>query len=78
MAISHAISPAPREEWEELVAADTDVVIEQTPMWIDAMQTACGFTDASRLYRLGDGRRFVLPLARRSGIGPLVGFASDR
>lgn len=76
MAITHAISPAPRHEWNELVLADRDAVTEQTPVWMDALAAAGGFRDASRLYRFGDGRRFVLPLVRRSGYGPRTGFGT--
>lgn len=46
---------------------DPSTLPEQTPEWLDAMAAAGGYEDASRLYEFRDGRRFVLPLARRRG-----------
>ena len=77
MAIKDALSPAPRAAWDEIVGADPDALIEHTPMWLDAIRTAGNFRDASRLYRLDDGRRFVLPMVRRlPAPAPRSGFAS--
>lgn len=75
MLITDACSPAPRLEWDELVASDPDVVLTQTPIWTAALASARGFHDASVLYRLEDGRRFVLPMVRRwSAPAPRAGF----
>lgn len=58
-----------RDVWREVLAADPDAVATQTPEWMDSLATR-GYTDASRLYLLSDGRRLVLPLAarRRAGV----------
>ena len=63
------VSPVPRDIWREVHAADPDAVVTQAPEWADALATR-GYTDASRLYELADGRRLVLPLAarRRAGV----------
>jgi hypothetical protein len=66
-------SPAPRAAWSDVVAADPGALPEQTPEWTDAICAVEGCTDASRLYEFADGRRFVLPLVRRSGLRGLGG-----
>ena len=65
--VSQVISPAPRSQWEALVAADPTSLTDQSPAWMDVLVESGGHVDASRLYVLEDGRRFVLPLARRTG-----------
>ncbi len=60
-------SPAPREVWSELAAADTDGLVTQTPQWMDALCASGAYRDASRLYSFEDGRQVVLPLARQTG-----------
>ena len=70
-------SPAPRDVWTALVRDDRDALLSQTPEWMDCLVAFGSYEDASRLYELPDGRRFVLPLARRSGLaGRLTGPAS--
>ena len=61
-------SPAPRDVWAHVVAADPGALPEQTPEWTDAVCAVEGCSDASRLYEFADGRRIVLPLVRRSGL----------
>lgn len=65
------VSPVPRDVWREVHAADPDAVVTQSPEWADALATR-GYTDASRLYELADGRRLVLPLAARRRAGVTV------
>jgi Acetyltransferase (GNAT) domain len=65
------VSPVPRDVWREVLAADPDAVVTQSPQWADALTTR-GYTDASRLYELADGRRLVLPLAARRRAGVTV------
>ena len=60
------ITPAPRDVWHELAAADPSGLVSQTPEWIDVLCRS-GYEDASRLYRTADGRRLLLPLVRRRG-----------
>jgi hypothetical protein len=62
-------TPLTRHVWREVLAADPDAVVTQSPDWMDCL-AARGYSDASRLYVLRDGRRLVLPLAarRRAGV----------
>lgn len=62
------ISPAPRDEWRVVVAGDSSALPEHAPEWVDALCAAGPYRDASRYYRLFDGREFVLPLVRRTGV----------
>jgi hypothetical protein len=50
-----------------VVAADRAALPEHAPDWVDAICQAGPFTDATRLYTASDGRRFVVPLVRRTG-----------
>lgn len=70
--VERVVNPAPRAEWEELVRLDPTSLVDQSPAWMDVMAASGPYEDASRLYELSDGRRYVLPLARRCGVaGPL-------
>lgn len=62
-------TPAPREVWLELLETDPDALVTQSPGWLDVRCELGGYRDASRLYELPEGRRLVLPLVRRSGLG---------
>ncbi|MEJ2861117.1 GNAT family N-acetyltransferase [Actinomycetospora flava] len=74
-------SPAPRDEWRRLLAADPQAVATQTPEWLDCLCARTGretkrsgarpwkTVDASRLYDLPGGRRGVLPLVARTVAG---------
>ena len=66
-------SPAPRDVWADVVSADPGALPEHTPEWTDAVCAVERCTDASRLYEFVDGRRYVLPLVRRSGVRGLGG-----
>ncbi|MBF9066532.1 GNAT family N-acetyltransferase [Streptacidiphilus fuscans] len=66
------VSPAPRSEWNRLLAGDPASSVFQTPAWFDAVIRLTGGRDASRLYTTGDGRRLLLPLVRRSLIPGIV------
>ena len=59
-------TPAPRTAWRELIAADPDVLVMQSPEWVDAICAGGGYVDASRLYETPAGTRLVLPMVRRS------------
>jgi hypothetical protein len=65
-------SPAPRDAWRRVLAADPDAVATQTPEWLDCLCDARGRTDASRFYQLPDGRALVLPLAATTYAGVRV------
>jgi hypothetical protein len=68
------IAPAPRQCWRSVLADDSRALPEHAPEWIDAMADSGSYADASRLYEFKDGRRFVLPLARRRGAGVIGGW----
>ena len=70
-------SPAPREEWRELLALDPFALETQSPEWADAMRLSRHYVDASRLYEFANGRRVVIPLLRRSLGGVTVLEASN-
>lgn len=65
-------SPAPRDVWRRVYAADPNAVATQSEEWLDCLCAAHGRRDASRLYELADGRRLVLPLAARRIAGARV------
>src|SRR6476469_3830137 len=67
-------APAPRGQWRSALAADPLALPEHAPEWVDAVCAFGPFIDATRLYELPDGRRFVLPLVRRSGLGGIGGW----
>jgi hypothetical protein len=70
--VDRVVTPAPRNLWDALVAADPTSLVDQSPAWTDVMAATGPYRDASRLYELSDGRRVVLPLVRRRGaLGPV-------
>jgi hypothetical protein len=67
-----AVGAAARSAWERAAAGDRTAVASQTPAWMDAACSVARWRDATRLYEEADGRRLILPLARRErGIDPL-------
>ncbi|HYH32104.1 MAG TPA: GNAT family N-acetyltransferase [Pseudonocardia sp.] len=64
---------APRDQWRAVLADDPLALPDHTPEWVDAVCAGGPFTDATRLYEFADGRRFVLPLVRRTGLGGVAG-----
>jgi hypothetical protein len=69
--VERVVSPAPRDEWAALTEADPRSLVDQGPAWTSILTATAPYRDASRLYELSDGRRFVLPLVRRRGVvGP--------
>jgi hypothetical protein len=63
-------SPATPEVWEDVVASTPSALPSQTPTWMRCVCAVDGYVDASLLYETADGRRLVLPLARRRMLGP--------
>jgi hypothetical protein len=59
-------SPAPHDAWREALSADPFSLETQAPGWLGSICALGGYEDASRLYERSDGRRLVLPMARRS------------
>lgn len=55
----------PPEIWREEFATDAMAVPYQSPLWFDSLRRSGEYGDASRLYEFADGRRYVLPLARK-------------
>ncbi len=58
------VSPAPRLEWLDVLEADADALVTQTPEWLDSMCASGPYEDASRLYYTTSGHRLVLPMVR--------------
>jgi hypothetical protein len=69
LAATRIVSPAPRDVWQRILAADPNAVATQTPEWVDGLCSARGYVDASRLYELPDGRSLILPLAAKTCSG---------
>ena len=61
--------PAPRDAWQEVIAASRGATVFGTPEWIDACCEVTGLENATRLYTDPEGRRVVMPAVRRAG-GP--------
>ncbi len=57
-----------RAQWRAVVAEDPDALPEHAPEWVDAICAGGAYEDATRLYACADGRRFVVPLVRRTGL----------
>ena len=64
----HVTSPAPRKVWQEVLTADAQALVFQTPAWLDCICALGGYEDASRLYETPGGRLLVLPMVRRKGL----------
>jgi len=62
-----AVRSPTRQEWDDIVAGDPTALPEQAPEWTSAICQRAAYRDATRLYELADGRRFVLPLVARRG-----------
>jgi hypothetical protein len=60
-------SPAPQDIWQEMVAADPEATVFQTPQWTSCVCDAGGYVDSSRLYETSTGRRLLLPMVRARG-----------
>ena len=61
--------PAPRAAWSEIVEADPFAQPSHLPVWLDCICQADGWTDASRLYEMPDGRQVVFPLVSKALAG---------
>jgi hypothetical protein len=68
------ISPAPHEMWLDVMDADANTLVSQTPAWMAVMRDAGSHVDASRYYELADGQRLLLPMVRLGG--PVLRMAS--
>lgn len=75
--LERVTSPAPRDVWTAVVADDPTAMADHTPAWMDALVASGPYRDASRCYEFDDGRRFVLPLARRRGVSGAVGIEAS-
>jgi hypothetical protein len=62
---SAVTSPAPRRDWEAILASDPNALVSHTPAWTDFACRSGDYEDASRLYALPGGRRLVVPIVRR-------------
>jgi hypothetical protein len=57
-------SPAQRSVWEAVIKKDPDVLVSQTPEWLDCICATGNYEDASRLYEISGRGAFVLPMVR--------------
>jgi Acetyltransferase (GNAT) domain len=62
-------SPAPQDVWADVLDSDPNALVTQSARWLQARCQLGGHVDASRLYETTEGRRLVLPLVRREGLG---------
>jgi hypothetical protein len=62
------ISPAPRDAWNDVINADPNALVTQSPKWMDALCAMTGARDASLYFEKPDGQRMILPLARQAGL----------
>ena len=61
-----AVGQPARQAWSQIAENHPDLAVCHLPEWMDWRLAGAGpFTDATRLYEAPDGRRLVLPLARR-------------
>jgi hypothetical protein len=65
-------SPAPRDDWRDVLTRDPNALFFHTPEWVDSVCAKGGYADASRLYETRDGRKYVLPLVRKTYVGGLT------
>ena len=63
--LTGVIQTVSRADWEAVLAQDPAAGPAQTPRWLDCIQAAGPFADATRLYVFDDGRHIGLPMARR-------------
>ncbi|MCB0209643.1 MAG: GNAT family N-acetyltransferase [Anaerolineae bacterium] len=61
-------TPAPREVWQSVLKRDEEMLVTQSPAWIDCICATGPYEDASRLYEFKGGRQLILPMVRRKGI----------
>lgn len=57
-------SPAPRDVWRDVYAADIEAMPTQSPEWVDCLTATGRFQDVSRLYEISGGGLAVLPMVR--------------
>ena len=66
--VTDMTSPVPRDVWQAVLSSDPGATALQTPAYFEAVLSATGGRDESRLYSLTDGRRLVLPLVRQRSL----------
>jgi hypothetical protein len=71
------VGAAARSAWREALASDPDALVSQTPEWMDCVCASRRYEDATRAYANADGRRLVLPLARRRDLPAAAGVVSS-
>jgi hypothetical protein len=65
-------TPAPTDVWDDVVASAPNALPSQSPTWMRCLCAVDRYRDASRIYHAADGRRLVLPLARRRAPTPAL------
>jgi GNAT acetyltransferase-like protein len=56
--------PVPTDIWQQVVDADPDTLVWQTPSFMRCLLSTGMYQDRSRLYETAAGRRLVLPMVR--------------
>lgn len=72
-----AVGAEARAVWRQVLPSDPDALVSQTPEWMDCVCASGRYEDATRAYGNGDGRRIVLPLAKRRNLPAAAGLASS-
>src|SRR5580700_11532605 len=72
------LSPAPPDLWREIVRQDPNAGVAQTPEWCAAVCAFTGHADVTAIYRLSNGKQFVLPMVRRRAQGAAWRFSLPR
>src|SRR5690606_33650942 len=70
-------SPAPERVWKTLIDVDPDAMPYQSPEWAAVACATGKFVDASRLYEMDGGHRYVGPLLGRAGLPDWLNIASS-
>jgi hypothetical protein len=72
------MSPPPHDRWRELVQQDLHASTAHTPEWCAAVCEFTGYRDVTSMYRLSNGREFVVPMVRRRTQGLNLDFSMPR
>ncbi len=75
--IARVISPAPRDVYQRVFAADPDAMPYQSPDWLDTLCRLTGFVDASLYYEMDDQKKIVLPVVRSPVMPPRFGLSAS-
>jgi hypothetical protein len=66
--ISDPSVPAPRDEWEEVIASSSDTLAFHAPGWVDAVCASGSWSDVTHLFEAASGGRLLVPMVERSRV----------